>query len=139
MTPLREIAWNTSALYKIDNKAAKYLAGCKCSKICTHPLSRKLVDVSVEACYPVGTVYPVTLKITMYGHLERQWKALGQSAGVWQGGEEGEAHTAWAAESVKDELNIPGLLNVAVARHLYSLFQKIEKACSAKSMPWKNL
>ena len=60
-----------------------------------------------------------------------RWKALSQSAGGWQGGEQGEAHTAWPAESVKDELKIQGLLNVAVAKHLYSLFPKIKKACSA--------
>ena len=53
-----------------------------------------------------------------------RWKALGQSAGGWQGGEQGEAHTAWAAESVKDELKIPGLLNVAVARHLFKNIAK---------------
>ena len=29
---------------------------------------------------------------------------------------------------MKDELKIPGLFNVAVAKHLYSLFPKIEKA-----------
>ena len=39
-------------------------------------------------------------------------------------GKQGEAHTAWTAESVKDELKIPGLLNVAPSLDFYIVYSQ---------------